>query len=313
VLAFGYSSLQAALEVKPDAALATAGLLFAIAVGKIFTTGLTIGSGGSGGVFGPSMVIGGCSGAALGVLMQHATDFWPGHVPHPAACAVVGMAGFFAAAAKTPFSTLVMVSEMTGGYPMLLPALWVCVIAFMLSDQKSIYSAQVESRAQSPAHRGTFVRTMLTGVTLRQLVPTATAPTLSPGDSLGVVVERLSASGFPLLPVVDADQRLVGVVDLDEITLALQMTDVRPMLLAADLMRTDIVPLVADDPLDDAMQRFVENDVLALPIVESLAERRVVGLVRRFDVASAYLRCIHGQASQRPTGEGPASADALAD
>jgi CIC family chloride channel protein len=147
VLASGYSAIQAIVENETAAG---AGLLAAIALGKILTTSLTIGSGGSGGVFGPSMVIGGCGGAALGIGLH---DLWPELVPHPASFAVVGMASFFAAAAKTPFSTLVMVSEMTGGYQLLLPALWGCAIAFMVSDEQSIYSAQVEDRSQSPAHR----------------------------------------------------------------------------------------------------------------------------------------------------------------
>ncbi len=68
------------------------------------------------------------------------------------------MAGFFAAAAKTPFSTLVIVSEMTGNYNLLLPTLWVCALAFLLSDEQSIYSSQVESRSRSPAHQGDYVR-----------------------------------------------------------------------------------------------------------------------------------------------------------
>ena len=68
VLAFGYSAIQNAMTQD---ATATAGILLTIALGKILTTGLTIGSGGSGGVFGPSMVIGGCGGGALGVVLHH--------------------------------------------------------------------------------------------------------------------------------------------------------------------------------------------------------------------------------------------------
>ena len=71
----------------------------------------------------------------------------------------MGMAGFFAAAAKTPFSTLIIVSEMTGGYHLLLPALWVCVLAFLLADEKSIYSAQVESRSRRRPIRGVLCAT----------------------------------------------------------------------------------------------------------------------------------------------------------
>ena len=64
------------------------------------------------------------------------------------------MAGFFAAAAKTPFSTLVMVSEMTGSYNLLLPTLWVCSLSFLLSDEQSIYSSQIASRSRSPGALG---------------------------------------------------------------------------------------------------------------------------------------------------------------
>ena len=139
VLAFGYSAIQDAMT--QDAGV-VAGLLLVIALGKIVTTGLTIGSGGSGGVFGPSMVIGGCGGGALGMVLHH---HWPWLVPHPASFAIVGMAGFFAAAAKTPFSTIIIVSEMTGGYRLLLPSLWVCGLSYILSDEQLIYSSQVES------------------------------------------------------------------------------------------------------------------------------------------------------------------------
>ena len=78
---------------------------------------------------------------------------WPGLVPHPASYVILGMAGFFSAAARTPFSTLVIVSEMTGDYHLLLPALWVCVLAFILSDDHLLFRSQVENRAASPAHR----------------------------------------------------------------------------------------------------------------------------------------------------------------
>jgi chloride channel protein, CIC family len=147
VMSFGYNALQSAMDGEGSA---TAGILVIVALGKILTTSLTIGSGGSGGVFGPSMVIGGCGGGALGILFHRA---WPGLVPHPASYVILGMGGFFAAAAKTPFSTLIIVSEMTGSYHLLLPAIWVCVLSFMLSDEHSLFRSQVENRAASPAHR----------------------------------------------------------------------------------------------------------------------------------------------------------------
>ncbi|MHB1035508.1 MAG: chloride channel protein [Pirellulales bacterium] len=289
VLAFGYSAIQG---VMTNEASATAGILFAIALGKILTTSLTIGSGGSGGVFGPSMVIGGCGGGALGVALH---GLWPSLVPHPASFALVGMAGFFAAAAKTPFSTLVIVSEMTGGYHLLLPSLWVCTLAFVLSDEKSIYSAQMESRSRSPAHRGSYVREVLAEVRVEQFLPGNQAVVaLHPSDSLGVVLDRFSGSDYPVLPVVDEENRLLGVVNLEEVHLASQTPALKPLIVAADLMRTDLRPLLAEDRLDFALELFVENDLLALPVVQDLRKRQVIAVVRRLDIARAYLDRVHG-------------------
>jgi CIC family chloride channel protein len=291
VLSFGYGSLETALSHETTV---TAALLLAIALGKILTTGLTIGSGGSGGVFGPSMVIGGCGGGALGILFQ---NLFPAIAPHPASFVLVGMAGFFAAAAKTPFSTLIIVSEMTGNYNLLLPSLWVCSLSFLLSDKQSIYQSQVKSKSLSPAHQGDYVRAVLAEVRVGPLVvPAAEVPTVRPGDSLAKVMERLGTVAHSVLPVLDGDGRLVGVVNLEEIHLASRSPHLGQLVLAADLMRGDIAPLRADDRLDYAVEQFVENDLDALPVVADLADRRVIGMVRRADVTSTYLRYVHGVA-----------------
>jgi chloride channel protein, CIC family len=290
VLSFGYGVLQDGMSNETGLA---AGLLLAVAVGKIATTSLTIGSGGSGGVFGPSMVIGGCGGGALGVFLhQH----WPGMVPHPASFIILGMAGFFAAAAKTPFSTLIIVSEMTGDYKLLLPALWVVTLAFLVSDEEPLYRAQVKSRALSPAHQGSYVREVLAGLKVSGfLMPGIKPPLLRLTDSLAAVIDRLSECGLPVVPVVDDAGALQGVVVLDEVHLAAQSEQAGTWLLAADLMRPGVQPLTPEDRLDRAMELFVEQDLLALPVVDDPKSRQVIGAVRRSDVAQAYLRHLHGQ------------------
>jgi len=292
VLAFGYSAIQQAMTQDVDVG---AGLLLIIALGKIVTTSLTIGSGGSGGVFGPSMVIGGCGGGALGLMLHH---LWPWAVPHPASFVVVGMAGFFAAAAKTPFSTLIIVSEMTGGYSLLLPSLWVCTLSFILSDEQSIYSSQVESRSRSPAHQGAYVREVLAGARVNEfLSPQRVTVVLHPGDPLDLVLDRLEAAPHAILPVVDAGRRLLGVVNLEEVHQAFVEPALKPVICAEDLMRTDIRPLTPDDTLDRALELFVENDLLVLPVVDDLERRQVVGMVHRHEISSAYLRRVQGPAS----------------
>jgi CIC family chloride channel protein len=295
VFSFGYNALQYTLNEPTlhDPGALGAGVLLTIALGKIVTTSLTIGSGGSGGVFGPSMVIGGCGGGALGVLLH---SWWPELVPHPASFAIVGMAGFFSAAAKTPFSTLIIVSEMTNGYHLLLPALFVCVVSFVLSDEQSLYRSQVESRSRSPAHRGAFVRELLGQLRVSQFLSTISsdAVMLHPNDTVATIVHLLEETHYPVLPVVDDDGKLQGVVNLEDAHVASLAPHMQPFVLAADVMRTDVTPLSPDDSLEEAMQTFVELDLLALPVVNNLKDRTVIGLVRRSALATTYVRKLHG-------------------
>ena len=301
VLSFGYGSLQGALngslqQHMDNQALTAAAVLMAVALGKIMTTGLTIGSGGSGGVFSPSIVIGGCAGAALGLVLKVVlTNLgFPEVAPEPAAFALVGMAGFFAAAAKTPFSILVIVSEMTGNYNLILPCCFVCTIAFLFSDRQSLYQNQVMSRSLSPAHQGTYVREVLAGLQVRLFLdPHWDGPMLHPGDRAEEVADRFSGADHEVLPVVDAENRYLGVVSLEEMYAATQATNAGPLLLTADLMRSDVKPLRPEDGLDRAMEIFAESDLLALPVVDEAQGKRVVGVVKRHDVAGDYLRRLH--------------------
>jgi CIC family chloride channel protein len=292
VLSFGYGVLQDAVGPRPVGL--SVGVLLAVALGKILTTSLTIGSGGSGGVFGPSMVIGGCAGGALG-LMLHSQ--WPGLVPHPSAFVLVGMAGFFAAAAKTPFSTLVMVGELTGNYGLLLPTLWVCTVAFLLSDRQSIYSSQVESRAQSPAHQGTYLKQIIGSLPVSHLlVPGKEIAVLHLSDTLSTVIDRFGDTPSLSLPVVDEENHLLGVVNLAEVHIALEGVASRSLVRVADLMRTDVPPVQSEDKLDHVAELFVEHDVMGLPVVDKSTPPKVIGVVRRIDLSRACLNMLQQRA-----------------
>jgi CIC family chloride channel protein len=277
----------------------TAAVLLAVAVGKILTTSLTIGSGGSGGVFGPSMVIGGCAGGAFG-LVVHAN--WPDLAPQPASFMIMGMAGFFAAAAKTPFSTLIIVCELTGDYRLIVPALWVCALSFILSDSQSLYRSQVSGRYLSPAHQGGYVREVLAGQTIALIMNgESKVVALKPNDVLATVLERFEASGRVVLPVADAENRLLGVVHLNEVFWTSHHQATLPWLLATDLMRAGVKPLQTGDSLERAVELFAENDLSELPVVESASVKRLLGMVRRTDVARSYLRRVHAQAKPTPS------------
>jgi CBS domain-containing protein len=175
----------------------------------------------------------------------------------------------------------------------------VCAVSFLLSDEQSIYSSQVEGHSLSPAHQGDYVRAVLAGMFVnRFLTPEQEVPSLRPQDRLNVVIERLSASSYQVLPVVNDQGSYLGVVSLEEVHLASQSPNLMPLVVAADLMRTDVVPLHPEDRLDRALELFVDSDLLALPVVGATPEGRVLGIVKRADLTGTYLRFVQGTSNE---------------
>ena len=125
-------------------------LLLAVFFAKAVATSFTVGSGGSGGVFAPAIVCGGALGGAVGIFFARVLPASWG--VHPAAFALVGMAGFLASAIRTPLTAIVMVAEISGNHQLLVPAMWVCGISFWLNNGWTLYRSQVHSRESSPVH-----------------------------------------------------------------------------------------------------------------------------------------------------------------
>ncbi len=285
VLAFGYGTLQGALDGK----VALVALLV-VAVGKMVTTGLTIGSGGSGGVFGPSMVIGGCIGGAVGIVFHH---FFPELVPHPGAYVVVGMAGFFAGAANTPISTIIMVSELTGHYELLLPSLWVCIICYLLLSNTSLYEKQEKSKMDSPAHRGDFHFDVLENMTVGDVVdnaPKSTILTFRESTSLGDIVHGISSTRQHYFPILDSADKLKGVLSFDDIREYLYEDELWGLAVAIDVATTQLVRVSRGDDLTTAMRYFTQRSIDELPVVDENDPNKLVAILKRKDVLDTYNR-----------------------
>ncbi|MCF6285850.1 MAG: chloride channel protein, partial [Candidatus Hydrogenedentes bacterium] len=130
-LGAGYGIVQQAIDHE-----LTVPVLLGLALCKIATTSFSVGSGGSGGVFGPALVIGGAVGGVVGLTAE---QVFPAADIQAGAFVIVGMAGFFAAAANTPISTIIMVSEMTGNFNLLVPSMLVCILAYLLARRFTLY------------------------------------------------------------------------------------------------------------------------------------------------------------------------------
>lgn len=299
VLGAGYGIL---VTTANDPMSVPAVLLLAIAAGKIATTSLSIGSGGSGGVFGPSVVIGGCAAATLGIGLQAIAA---PIAPPPAACLIVGMAGFFAAAAKTPFSSLILVSEVTGDFQLFVPAMWVSLLAYRLSGAQSIYESQLETKPRSLARMESYRPASLVRRTVGDLLDhfAIATPEVSANDPLDVALAKLIDSPYTELPVRDDAGGFVGLVGIDDVYTATR-SDLTAAPTLGAIVRPDVTPLHREDTLEDALARFVELDLLTLPVVASDNPRSLLGMIGRADVDRAYLKLIQSHRSSPRPGHG---------
>lgn len=289
VLATGYGSLQIALE--DPSRLGVAALLL-IAFGKILTTSLTISSGGSGGVFGPSMVIGGCIGAAVGLIFH---DLF-GVETHPGAYAIIGMAGFFAGAAHSPISTIIMVSEMTGDYKLLLPTMWVSTLCFLLCRRWTLYVKQVSTRLNSPAHRGDFIVDVLEGIRIADVFsPSREVISVSEGTSLDDIVHMLAESHQHYFPVVDGEGRMVGIFTDDDVRSYLFDETIWRLAVARDVMTQKVVSVSPHDDLNTALQRFTSLNLDELPVLDPEDPGRLLGMLTRREAIAFYNRRLKEQ------------------
>ncbi|QDV14214.1 H(+)/Cl(-) exchange transporter ClcA [Rosistilla oblonga] len=265
-------------------------LLIAIALVKIVTTSLSIGSGSPGGVFGPSMVIGGCFSAGLGLYLH---DWMPNLAPHPEAFAIVGMAGFFAGVSNAPISTIIMVRALTGDFGLLVPTMLVTTITFGFGRRSRLYRKQVPTRMDSPAHRGDFIVDVLDGVQVRGTYrPIDSYSLIHESMSLDEIVHRLADNHQHYFPVVDADRNMVGIFTDDDVRSYLFHDAIWKLANASDVMTTNVVSVTPDDDLNTALGHFTALNLEELPVVEDHQSQRLLGMLRRRETIATYNRRI---------------------
>jgi len=280
-LAFGYGFAQQALNNE-----ATIPFLLCLALGKIFTTSFSIGSGGSGGVFGPSIVIGGAMGGVVGKLFN---QIMPGIVTEPGAFVVVGMAGFFTAVSNTPISTIIFVSEMTNSYHLLLPSLLVCSISYLGARKWTIYERQVKSKVDSPAHAGDFFVDILQAIRVKDLTHLFKNVQLIPQDmKFGEFRKFFAETKQHYFPVVDEHKRLVGIFSSTDIRGVLFSRGIGNLVVMRDVATFDIITTMPSDDLNSVFQKFTTKNIDSLPVVKDDDRGILLGMLNRREVISFY-------------------------
>lgn len=277
----GYGYLQLAI----DGHMAV-WLMLVAAAAKIATTSLTIGSGGSGGVFGPTLFIGGMLGGAVGYV-GHA--FFPEVVHQPGAYVLVGMGAFFAGAAKAPLGALLMVSEMTLSYGLLPPLMLVSVIAILFNRFDGIYERQLLNKFQSPAHEHELTMDVLSELTVASVLkPGQEVVSLEPGLRFSDLQHIIARTGQALYPVLDDDGRHVGNLSLKDIRQVMFEDSLSDLVVVGELCGPP-VSLRPEHDLNHALLTFLDAGYGQMPVVEEKDGRsEVLGLLRHEDVIAAY-------------------------
>ena len=292
-LAFGYGYAQMAIDNQ----LPTLFLL-TLALGKILTTSLSIGSGGSGGVFGPSVVIGGALGGLVGRVLNHIV---PSITPDPGAFVVVGMAGFFSAVSNAPISTIIFVSEMTNSYHLLLPSLLVCSLAYLFSRRWTIYVKQVRNRMASNAHRGDFFVDVLSAIKVKDLLPYIRKTQVVPEDmTFNQFLEVFRSSQQHYFPVVDKERRFIGIFSINDIRSILFDHEIGDLVLMKDIARDDIIYTSPSEDLNEVMKKFTIRNLHRIPVVDDEDPTHLLGMLDRREVIEAYNKRVEALKSGSP-------------
>jgi CIC family chloride channel protein len=280
-LAFGYGFAQMALTNE-----LTVPFLLALAFGKIFTTSFSIGSGGSGGVFGPSIVIGGAMGGAVGRVFNH---IMPTVITEPGAFVVVGMAGFFAGVSNTPISTIIFVSEMTNSYHLLLPSLLVCAVCYMTSRNWTIFHNQVQNKIESPAHTGDFFVDVLQAFHVRDLIDAVRPIRVIPEDmNFSSFREFFCVNKQLFFPVVNRQGRLARIFSINDVRHHLLSTDDILLTSMENFGTTEIITTSPSEDLNSVLHKFTIKNLDSLPVVDDDDSGKLLGMLNRREVISFY-------------------------
>lgn len=265
--------------------------LIVLAVAKAIATSATLGGRGSGGIFMPSLFIGATAGSAFAKI---AGAVWPLSVLSPGAYGLVGMAATFAAVARAPLTSILIVFEITGDYGLVLPLMIATAVSTILAGRvrpESAYTAPLTRMGIHPTQGDVtdLLDTVSVGDTMH-----GPAPSVERQASLGEVQGAMQRHRSFGLPVV-SDGRLVGIITEADIVRAGGPSD---QVTAGEAMTPNPVTVTERTPVSDALERMAALGVGRLPIVADDDPARLLGMFIRDDVVAAYHRALsaHSQA-----------------
>lgn len=262
-------------------------MLAALVLFKALATCFTLGSGGSGGVFAPSLFLGAAAGACFGVGMESI-----GLIPtggSPAAYALVGMAAVVAGTTHAPLTAILIIFEITRDIYVLLPIMLAAVMATVVAqliERDSIYSLKLR-------RRGVLVGSSLDLTILRRIsardVPLAPQVSVRPHDPVSKLLKLNREYQVADFVVVGDENEYLGMITAQDVRTAFVEYEAIPLLLIEEIMVRSLPTVTPEEGLDSVLEKFSRHDVASLAMVEHTGDKaKVMGLMTRSRLMAKY-------------------------
>lgn len=296
IFGVGYSTMNLALFGKLSF-LAITALLFL----KMLATMITLGSGGSGGVFAPSLFMGAMLGGSFGHI-AHA--IFPFSTAPPGAYALVGMAAFFSGAAHAPITAILIIFEMTGNYSIILPLMLATVVSTLVSkiiSPESIYTLKLSRRGVHLDLDAQDIDVMQS-VTVEEVM-TREMDRIEQNLPLKELVEIFDKTHHHGFPVVDSSGDLTGVITIKDLQKELDRGPIDNKVVSDIATTQGLLVAYPYEPMWVALRRLGDHNIGRLPVLESASSKKLVGIIRRIDIIRAYNQAIIKKAQDRHHAE----------
>ncbi len=277
IFGVGYRTIELALYGK-----LAAGMALILVFAKLLATSVTLGSGGSGGIFAPSLFL----GAMLGVTFSKLTMIlFPEVAISPGASAMIGMAAVFSGAAQAPISAILILFEMTGDYKIILPLMTAVVISTLVLrkwSRESIYTMKLARRGIDVSQTGQPDVLDIITVSEAMSRDVITLHEQQTVREAGLMIKKTRHRGFPVL---DDQGQLIGMVTHKDINKALaQQKENHPV---REIMSTDLVTSYPDECLRKALEKLGSRNIGRAPVVDPDNPEKIIGLVTRKNILKA--------------------------
>lgn len=282
IFGVGYESMEKVLQSE-SSVLLWVGLLI---IFKIIATSLTLGSGGSGGVFAPALFIGAMFGALFGNI---AVSLFPGMTAPSGAYAIVAMAAVFSAAARAPITAVLILFEMTGDYRIILPLMLSTVIATTVAgylDKESIYTLKLSRKGIRLSHGRDI--DLMQSIRVSEVMTKESDPVL---ETMGMkeLIQHFQTHRLNSFPVLSITGDLTGIISLSDLDESLRDNignNLNPTV--GDMASRDLITICPEDEMAVALERMRPKDLGILPVIDRGNPRKLIGVIRRRDIVRAY-------------------------